>query len=353
MWHRVLIAAIVLLAGLSGASRAANAGADCSGVYVGTVGGAPVVVEIGASLDGTYFYAKHAVGIAFALTMTNGRISIRERTSGQAYGAAPAGPRWQLSQAGKKLAGTWRSADGRNAYAVALTRIGDAAKPADERLLFAPLTYRELLREPLTATPLSVAGAFPATTLTDGRTNVSTVAFSSALPNAARVNRLLREDLDEHRSEAIDCLTNANENGLGGEYKETVHVAYASSRVVSIDERAEFFCGGAHPDEDVFPITIDVSDATNVDWHNAVSSAALVKKSYLRHLTDGPHSRDPGCATPDVTAEMSAFAFEIVPRGMLLHALLPHVIAACAADVVVPGFEARAFLRPAHRKLVP
>jgi hypothetical protein len=47
------------------------------------------------------------------------------------------------------------------------------------------------------------------------------------------------------------------------------------------------------------------------------------------------------------------YVYEIVPGGLLVHGLLPHVVAECEADVVIPSGRARSLLAPNARAVLP
>jgi hypothetical protein len=122
--------------------------------------------------------------------------------------------------------------------------------------------------------------------------------------------------------------------------------------LVAVDS---WFCGGAHPDDDQFPLVYDLSNGTPVNWSRLLP-ITLVQKTGTETAGDGTvvgtvsspkihdlylkgYKNDSDCAEAlsdpglafTVWPSARAMGLTIQPFG------LPHVVAACANESTIPS----------------
>ena len=165
-----------------------------------------------------------------------------------------------------------------------------------------------------------------------------------------------RDDLDARASDAYDCLTNLaySFGDAGPPYGLKTRVSFISSKVASIDVRGEVDCASASPSYVVDPITIDLRDGERVDWGAAVAAPLRMTAAYRARIIGVPPTcKDSGVQSILKALPSTEYSYEIRPGGLEMYGHLPHVIAACANDVLIPTPLARTMLAPAYRELLP
>ncbi|HXV00062.1 MAG TPA: hypothetical protein VG166_06165 [Caulobacteraceae bacterium] len=177
---------------------------------------------------------------------------------------------------------------------------------------------------------------------------------------SARINAALAPlDLAALRV-AAECLGEARRAGAaGGDWGRTVVVTMKGPRLLSFLVTDSYFCGGAHPDVEAWPLVFDLSTGQPVDWTRFLPRALLGKATTdidpdtagrISLASPGLHTLymagygaqarvvDPECR--DVMADSDAAVASIWPDaangGLMVDFDVPHVVAACAVPVVIP-----------------
>ena len=361
-----------LVAAPAGIAHASSAALP-SGVYSGTIAGHEVVAELGPSFDerykpdgktsfgGEYYYRDHGVGILLeGRRNDDGSLTVREIASPgtPATTLSPSGDLWKLRASGGALNGTWTSGSGGKPYAIALGRVGAASQTADPQSDDGDLFHQTLLHYTLARRAPQTAGLGAYVTIGDTRFGLSGYQIVRAAPSAAiaATNRTLMADFDRRRFEAFDCLTTGRYAGSAGSYTENARIAYFGASVLTISRTIGTYCGGAHPNDAFVPLTLDLRNGNAVDWSRAIADAAGVAHAY----TDGaPAALKKAGAPPECTDDQNplpnpdGYAYAIVSNGLLVHAQLPHAVAACETDVTIASTDAKALLAPKVRALLP
>lgn len=188
-------------------------------------------------------------------------------------------------------------------------------------------------------------------------------------PAEQSVNAILNR-LNERMAKALrDCDGNYRDwakqvdqpmtgnNAVEDDWNRTITVTMAGPRFLSMVATDSFvFCGGAHPDSDTLAMVFDLTTGRPVNWMNLIAKSANASV-YSDSISDGstvgalivPALRDLTLAHADgdcKEAFQNPQAFQLWPdakSGTLTAEPfdLPHVVAACAADLKLTPDQAR------------
>ncbi|MFZ1086748.1 MAG: hypothetical protein WAN35_17435 [Terracidiphilus sp.] len=161
-------------------------------------------------------------------------------------------------------------------------------------------------------------------------------------PDAA-VMKLVNDDLSfeerQLRIKASNCLSSAPHHSF---WEQKSRVSVLTHDVFSIESEAFVYCGGPHPDEQYFPLTYNMQTGKRFDF--ARDAATLFKSEilpandlieiYKRHYP--AEMSDCNISFIDSNAGL---ILNFAPRGLEITLDLPHVIAACGPEIVVPYRE--------------
>jgi hypothetical protein len=246
--------------------------AEWEGVYEGTLGKSRIIVQLREALPdkpdhSRYSYLPKARDINLILAgpkspLTFEETLMRPDNFETAKGAArEVTGRWALSASGERLTGTWTSTDGKKQLPISLKRAGKG----DDA--YAGLWFKE------------VAFKDTGVTKTFGLVDVRYIqdsVFRIAYPvignfpdqqRKAAANEMLTKD---HRASLLqyrDCINGvpaelAMDEDEGPEF--SYDIKFASPTLLSVTEAGSVFCGGAHPQNYVKPITYDLTAATRM-----------------------------------------------------------------------------------------
>jgi hypothetical protein len=364
---RYLAAVVALLS--AGSARADASAID--GVYWGTLGKQDIVLEIGPiespvaedHYDGRYFYRRHGVAIPLKMEpLADGRLRVLEYDDG-----APSGAEWLLAVAGDTASGEFCSCDlrvpaasaGAKRAAIALALVAGTRNQPHDKAYGA-----QLLDFPLSAGPeIRVADGIAYVIQTDPRFGVSLPRLMQ-FPDAAvmsKVNDGLAKALDERRLWVADCYFQGQ---LFSDtyWEEQYRVALLNRDVLSIGGWASVACGGgAHPADMVATFIYDLHTGKAFDF--AASPQTFFRASeppwdalrslYVKYARRSDTMSDCWPAPADEEEE-AMIEFDVAGRmyfdakGLAIDPRdsVPHAIAACFTEVVIPYREIRKFVRP-------
>ena len=369
MDRRGLMAAVIVLL-FSGLALADDPAID--GVYRGTLGKQGIVLEIhpfesdaGDTYGGRYFYRRHGTAIPLKIeVVAGGKLRVLEYHDG-----APTGAEWLLAVSGDKAAAEFCSCDVRNAAAFAsathakivLTLIAGTRNQPHEAAYNA-----QLLDFPLTDGPeIRVAGRIAYVMQTDPRFSLS-LPHLTQFPDAAvmrKVNSGLAKALDDRRLEVADCRFLGEQSG-GADWQEEYRLALLNRDVLSIGGSASIQCGGgAHPADSVGVLIYDLHTGEPFDF--AANPQAFFRSAeppwnelhdlyvkYAKLSQTMPEECRP--AGGDEADDVYDLNFDVVghlyfdAKGLAIDPRdsVPHAVAACFEEVVIPYSEIRPFVRP-------
>jgi hypothetical protein len=159
-----------------------------------------------------------------------------------------------------------------------------------------------------------------------------------------KVNDDLSLEQKRLRNEAADCLAGRRNESF---WEESSHVAVLTRDVLSIDNKAWYFCG-AYPSNSYDPLTYNLRTGERFDFtHDAdqlfVSNIQPSQK--LLELYKHHYPADSGDCNRSLIAPDTRLFMHLEPGGLAIIPDLPHVIAACGPQIVVPYNEIRVFVR--------
>ncbi|HEX2944173.1 MAG TPA: hypothetical protein VHO91_24165 [Rhodopila sp.] len=179
---------------------------------------------------------------------------------------------------------------------------------------------------------------------------------------AQRINKALAEADDRGRSAAMECRASGKEAQADPKdisWTRTVSVAMRGPRYLSVVAADDWFCGGAYPSTDSFALAYDMQTGSPLNWERLLPKA-LVQSAALDNAGDGTRlgvvrspalkamylraaKLDADCTQALRETDLSFMLWPDAQRNgvALAPSGLPHVIAACGADVVIPVPELR------------
>jgi hypothetical protein len=234
--------------------------AERAEIWQGTIGKLPVVVRIDPSAEGfndQYFYRRHRRGIDLQLARgDDGSLTIKERPPNWNAEAAE----WTLSAPSKdgRLRGEWRQGDKR--LPIALKRLDPSALPASDDPGLAqmrrddPYNYLRFVGLALKAGKNQTVGAYRLRWWRDTESGVELFRIVSGYPEAQRVgvNRALSRRHWQEIAASLDCRS-----AQMSDYSTITTLRYIGRDALSVSLRADYFCGGAHPDFNDGPLNLD------------------------------------------------------------------------------------------------
>lgn len=334
------------------------------GVWEGTVGALPVRVCLMRRGDidgyGAYYYRSRLEAIH--LEQQNGSTRWVE---GRADASGLAGPAWTFTAVdGAALAGSWRDARRTLPFRLARVRGTDGEDGCGSEAFMAP----RLAPVVTVRTPARADGvAYTKLTYRFGRAfreiTLANFALLGASPADRRINAAVRalEPVDGPDAPWRTCVASQlAANGIDGDYDATVAPTLITSRWVAAIHGSGYDCGGAHPDGGSTSLLFDrrTGAAVNLnDWLGPTaierragsgSTADVVIRPALRRVVIARmRDLDADCREPIETAEY--WDIGLARDGLRFTPGMPHVLTACANDVLVPWSVLARFLNATGR----
>jgi hypothetical protein len=273
-----LFAALVL-PGLAAATLAT----DWEGTFQGTLGTSKIIVQLvepQEDMEGDtgretsrYSYLPKTRDINLVLKADDGALSFEE-TLLPLYMYGDEGTadkrvtgRWELRVSAEQAKGSWQSPDGKKTLPIALSRVAEIsrAEAGPERNL--PIaTYDELWAKTLSFSDAGVAKRFGAVEIRWVKDSAFGITFPllGAFPDEARKAAANAALLAAHHRDVVryrECKNGVPIDWLPENDMPEFHyeVSYASPTLLSFSEAGSVFCGGAHPNNYITPITYDLT----------------------------------------------------------------------------------------------
>lgn len=359
-------------------------------VYEGTIGKAPVVVEIvrqGNLTTAQYFYSRYHLNIPLK---ASGALSFEERTN--CYeDICPLVGRLQLKATPAGLGGQWLGQAGKKINRdIALKKVAERrftppGRIADAALLRSGLDYdnpvgaldnpylSRLYDSGLTLGQTTDKGNYAFQEVTDKATGVTGLRLTRApdaktLPAANRIldgRRLLRVE------GALSCLGESKQSspvgGTAGGYDETnTDLTYVSAALMTLEESGSTYCGGAHPNNFWNRTTYDLKIGKALDLNRVLQlyanqgDAATDTPEYAAlkaKLTPKSPWFVGDADIPECVAEDIGYGYSLSfgDKGLAFSLTdLPHVMGACMGEYyVVPYSELKTLWRPEAKAYFP
>lgn len=371
---------LCVLTMFAAAASAVHAAPCESGVWVGTLGKTPVVLELGRKAAD-----DRLAGRFYVRTLLTDRVLVRDekdprrwvelgpdakpvaqltldcgqpeeakepKSSKTTKGAKTAKGKDARAKEGKGasagrdaspvLSGEWRSLDGKQKQAIR-ARPG---KAYDERRLQAlkPIAGKAQGFGPGGYQPLTVPGVDA----------VRGLRLQGKARGIAAINRRLAERMEQAVGTHLDCVAQGQlrygkEHGFEHNAMVSVLAWNRDWVVLGFDENG--YCGGAHP---FHGSRYEVSAVTSgqaqdlKDWMLPSSRGELAKDSPLRaelirRYQAGTHGKERQCVD---AVGWRGEDFHPLPEGLVFHTAAAQALSACVEDVIVPWPLMQAYLTP-------
>jgi hypothetical protein len=315
-----------------------------SGVYSGVLGNRPITLGLNTPdpSSSRYFYAGRPNDLRLT-AFHSGEALILQEELRPSLGAGPVvSGCFTLNRTGGALRGNWKAPGTSRTLRVSLELLNVARLPLN--LPSSPGLLRLRNRDPLAFVKLNRAWVVAA----DGqsvREPLSGLSYPRLPEASPALQAALQDRLLMHAVNALECASELPENSGEG-YSLSAGVTLLTSRLLSVREEADYFCGGAHPDTTTSGLILDRASG------RPVSLAALwpsLTPGRLKTLYLAASASDPASECDDVLREMdSSFAASLSSGGLTLTpTALPHVVSACAESVVIPYGQLRRGANPA------
>ena len=347
-------------------SRAAS---GVEGVYIGTLGGIPVVVNLeNADGDGTYFYRRVGRDIILQGKQNDGVLALTET---DAYATERA--RLELKQNANGFNGTWSDLKKSRVLPVTLRRVTSG----DLSALKFPVTpeFRRWQQEsPFDALRFDQPFKPSSTVNVSGKRVQWLIEPKSGVrfPRLPDMNLSVNTALSvEHYRIAANALQCPLEKPDGFTY--TPSLSLYSSRLFSVNASVDYYCGGAHPDnyeenttldlrtakilrlEDLYrfvggavPVIQekDYSPAQDVyDKARAAKLVALILKQYGT-LTKGVDKECKMVYDQEEGNGLAYLTWYLTAKGLVVQSSFAHVAATCENSYTLPYSVLKPYLAP-------
>lgn len=172
-------------------------------------------------------------------------------------------------------------------------------------------------------------------------------------PASQRINQALTAADVRLRTAAKDCAANASDP-KDADWQRTVTVPMRGPGYLTLVATDSLFCGGAHPDSDSFALAYDLHTGAPLNWERLLPKT-LAGKATLDTAADGTRlgvlaspaltalylklsKPDADCASALHDTDLQFILWPDAARqGVAMQPSgLPHVIAACGDDAVIP-----------------
>jgi hypothetical protein len=172
-------------------------------------------------------------------------------------------------------------------------------------------------------------------------------------PATQRINQALTAADARLRAAAKDCAANAADP-KDADWQRTITVPMRGPVYLTLVATDSLFCGGAHPDSDSFALAYDLRTGAPLNWERLLPKT-LAGKATLDTAADGTRlgvlaspaltalylklskpDADCGSALRDADLQFMLWP-DAARQGVAMQPSgLPHVIAACGDDAVIP-----------------
>ncbi len=317
-----------------------------AGVYRGTLGRQTITLQLRRPAEdleelGAYFYDSRRTDISLRVSRQANTLVLAEVVWGGPDRGLETTGCLTLTKEGTGLVGEWSSPAGQR-LAVKLARLDLGRVPL--KLINTPAVQNLRREEPLSflklnTTWLPVKGGVkePLTGVVYPRVAGASVGLAGALQD----RQLLAA------ASALDCQAQLGSSGAEGDgFTLDAAVTRLTPHLVSLRESANYYCGGAHPDQFEAGLILERASGKPLSvlavWPKL--SAAQQLQKYLAHYpkAQGKDCRDAVQTGASNLGGDPAFSGWLTTAGLVLvPTFLPHAVAACSEAVTLPYAELR------------
>jgi hypothetical protein len=300
----ILLACVLSLWAFVGAALAAT----WEGVYTGTLGKAKVLVELRLDPEHTayksdgrevsrYSYMPKARDIHLMLESEGKSLRFAETgLMAYEYAEAKGDDRkitgyWDVTLGPKGLVGSWTSPDGKKKLPIMLksfyvdTNSGDALGAIYDREWLKTVSFKD-------SGSFKTFGNIEVRKLKDSAFGIEFPIFAK-FPDKGRMKdinatleRDYRREVAMYRACKNDVSASMSAEPSADGPEISYDVTFANAHVLSFNQSGSLFCGGAHPNNFVTPITYDLDSKTLLGGHSEGSDLDAVAFGRVMKLTN-------------------------------------------------------------------
>lgn len=339
------------------ASVALSVDSPLFGGWVGTIGKLKVGVCI-MPAKSSYFYASHRQGVDLDLFAQSADGGSWFETSPQGNTTTVTG-QWSLNApSGRKLSGTWSDPAGKKTLSIALVRYG-TNNACD---LLAMLNALGQHPEKIEAGKEQVISGVKYRPLSALDGTVKGIELIDEDGKYKKINKLLRDLLVQAIGDATSCQVDLAEyNGtLSWSYDYGIDLKEVhGGRWLRIGTASDYYCGGAHPNNESSYYVYDMFTGAPLDlgrWVKQGKDGMLPRKldemiSRQALANRGDSGDDDECR--DIYSKDSlypGYGYALGHAGLIFFKSLPRVVQACGDNVEIPFDTLTPFLTPEGKK---
>jgi hypothetical protein len=367
---------LALAAVIMGAAPAQAAVPAWSGAWRGTIGTSKVQVCL-QHTDyqdiGIYYYLRHLETIRLEASDRPSGRDLATWTEGNASNPPAKRPQWHVTAVKNgRLDGTW-TGNGKT-LPIALTSVAVDKDSDDQACGSMAFSLPRFTKPVMTTKAAKVDGiAYTRVIVTPGKpfsdSGFETFQLLGTSPAIRRINAELYKDLpkDPEHADYFQCSLSALAQGWDGSRTSELKPETLTPGFLVEADSESWDCGGAHPDAGTTYTTWDLRKGTKIDLYGLFTKTALAR-SVQNKGTPNEYT------TTDYTAPFKAMIAAAVPladdeckeavttaddwsirptkSGMAFTPDLPHVVAGCIDDGVIPYAKLTPYLTPAGKALV-
>ncbi len=383
IWSVFFLAASALAGGATTTRAAAPAASPTAwqGVWRGTVGSAAVQVcfqHTEYADFGAYYYMRHLQIISLgAIDGKAGGAPVRAWTEAPNSDQADKGPLWHITSVnGGRMEGVWTG--GGKSLPIALTTVA-AEKPekgdddggacGSQAFNLPRFTTPVVKTKPATRDGIAYTRVLVDIGKQFPESSFETFQLAGTSPAIRRINAELYKDVPTGPAHAdyFQCAMDAlGQNGLDGDMTAALSPETLTPGFMVEADSEGYDCGGAHPDSGVTYQTWDLRKGEKINLYDGFTKAALTQTvngtgasqyttvayspPFMAMILRAFPAHDPDCKEAVATAD--AWTARLTAKGMAFTPDLPHVVAACVDDAVVPFDRLTPYLTPDGKALV-
>ena len=370
------ILALAASAAMVHAAEPASATPAWNGVWRGTIGPSNIQVCLqhqDYGDRGAYYYMRHLKIINLGTLDHPAGKDIVTWTEGADPNQPAKGPLWHVAAVKNgHLDGVWEG-NGKS-LPIALSRVAVDKTDNDLPCGSTAFSLPRFKKPIITTKPAKADGIAYTRVVADlgepfSDSSFETFQLSGNTPAIRRINAELYKDVpkDAEHADYFQCSVSALANGWDGSQTSELKPETLTPGFLIEADSESWDCGGAHPDAGTSYQTWDLRKGAKIDLYGLFTKAALARTVHAKgtagEYTDITYAAPfkamivrafPGaeddCKEPIETAD--TWSMRLTRNGMAFTPDLPHVVAACIDDAVIPYAKLTPYLTPEGKALI-
>jgi hypothetical protein len=162
--------------------------------------------------------------------------------------------------------------------------------------------------------------------------------------------RSVNADLEKVRRSLVEKARKCAEGANGtSDWEDSARVDLLTRGVFSIYIGISYYCGGPHPDDEYMPLTYNMKTGKRFDFEKDAAQLFLndsIPTGQLMDLYRRYYGKPAGgCEISDLK-EVEHIFLHFASEGLVINPDIPHVVAACGPEIVIPWGEVKPLVKP-------